>query len=173
MTPVAMTIAGSDPSGGAGLQADLKTFHQHGVYGTSIVTLLTVQNTWGVAAVEILNPDFVVAQFDAVVNDIPPRAARTQLQHRGGSWMVAARQGVRLARQAIEEADRKGRCAVAFSINGDIVQPQHVETLELLTRVLKSDPPRPHLDGNHDPHPGRSHFPVKNSVEPSALENAG
>ena len=42
---VAMTIAGSDPSGGAGLQADLKTFHQHGVYGTSVVTLLTVQNT--------------------------------------------------------------------------------------------------------------------------------
>ncbi len=77
MTPTAMTIAGSDPSGGAGLQADLKTFHQHGVYGTSIVTLLTVQNTRSVTAVEILNPDFVVAQFDAVVNDIPPRAAKT------------------------------------------------------------------------------------------------
>ncbi len=77
MTPVAMTIAGSDPSGGAGLQADLKTFHQHGVYGTSIVTLLTVQNTRSVAAVEILNPDLVVAQLDAVVNDIPPRAAKT------------------------------------------------------------------------------------------------
>ena len=58
MTPVAMTIAGSDPSGGAGLQADLKTFHQHGIYGTSIVTLLTVQNTQTVAAVEILPPDF-------------------------------------------------------------------------------------------------------------------
>ncbi len=52
MTPVAMTIAGSDPSGGAGLQADLKTFHQHGVYGTSIVTLLTVQNTRSVTAVK-------------------------------------------------------------------------------------------------------------------------
>ena len=53
---VAMTIAGSDPSGGAGLQADLKTFHQHGVYGTSVVTLLTVQNTQRVESVEVLGP---------------------------------------------------------------------------------------------------------------------
>ena len=77
MTPVAMTIAGSDPSGGAGLQADLKTFHQHGVYGTSVVTLLTVQNTRRVSAVDGLSPDFVMAQLDAVVDDIPPRAAKT------------------------------------------------------------------------------------------------
>ena len=78
MTPVAMAIAGSDPSGGAGFQADLKTFHQHGGYGTSIVTLLTVQNTQTVAAVEIVTPeDFVAVQLDAVVNDIPPLAAKT------------------------------------------------------------------------------------------------
>ena len=61
---VAMTIAGSDPSGGAGLQADLKTFHQHGVYGTSVVTLLTVQNTQKVESVEVLGPEFVVSQLD-------------------------------------------------------------------------------------------------------------
>jgi len=72
-----MTIAGSDPSGGAGLQADLKTFHQHGVYGTSIVTLLTVQNTQAVQAVEVLDPEFVLAQLDSVVDDIPPQAAKT------------------------------------------------------------------------------------------------
>ena len=77
MTPVAMTIAGSDPSGGAGLQADLKTFHQHGVYGTSIVTLLTVQNTHAVQAVDVLEPEFVRAQLDAVLSDIPPQAAKT------------------------------------------------------------------------------------------------
>ena len=77
MMPVGLTIAGSDPSGGAGLQADLKTFHQHGVYGTSIVTLLTVQNTQTVSAVEILNVDFVLAQLDAVLEDILPRAAKT------------------------------------------------------------------------------------------------
>src|SRR5262249_38147127 len=52
--PIALTIAGSDPSGGAGIQADLKTFHQFGVYGTSVLTLLTVQNTCKVSAVEHL-----------------------------------------------------------------------------------------------------------------------
>lgn len=77
MMPVALTIAGSDPSGGAGLQADLKTFHQHGVYGTSVVTLLTVQNTQAVSAVKFLDSDFVLAQLDAVLLDIPPKAAKT------------------------------------------------------------------------------------------------
>ncbi len=72
-----MTIAGSDPSGGAGLQADLKTFHQHGVYGTSVVTLLTVQNTQRVTSVEVLSPQFVISQLDAVLEDIPPAAAKT------------------------------------------------------------------------------------------------
>ena len=76
MMPVAMTIAGSDPSGGAGIQADLKTFHQHGVYGTSIVTLLTVQNTQSVSAIEILDSNFVLAQLDAVLGDIPAQAAK-------------------------------------------------------------------------------------------------
>lgn len=75
--PIALTIAGSDPSGGAGIQADLKTFHQHGVYGTSVLTLLTVQNTVGVEAVEILAPTFAVAQLHAVTEDLPPQAAKT------------------------------------------------------------------------------------------------
>jgi hydroxymethylpyrimidine/phosphomethylpyrimidine kinase len=74
---VALTIAGSDPSGGAGIQADLKTFHQRGVYGTSVISLLTVQNTQGVLEVEILRPEFVVSQLDAVLADIPPAAAKT------------------------------------------------------------------------------------------------
>lgn len=72
-----MTIAGSDPSGGAGLQADLKTFHQHGVFGTTIVTLLTVQNTRTVLDVETLAPELVLAQLDAVLDDLPPRACKT------------------------------------------------------------------------------------------------
>jgi hydroxymethylpyrimidine/phosphomethylpyrimidine kinase len=54
MTPVALTIAGSDPSGGAGLQADLKTFHRFGVYGEAVATLITVQNTRGVTRVSTL-----------------------------------------------------------------------------------------------------------------------
>ena len=77
MTPVALTIAGSDPSGGAGLQADLKTFHQLGCYGMSVVTLLTVQNTLAVEAVHLLDPELVRRQLAAVVADIPPAAAKT------------------------------------------------------------------------------------------------
>jgi hydroxymethylpyrimidine/phosphomethylpyrimidine kinase len=77
MKPVALTIAGSDPSGGAGIQADLKTFHQFGVYGMSVVTLVTVQNTLGVSAIELMTPDLVDAQLEAVLDDIPPAAAKT------------------------------------------------------------------------------------------------
>jgi hydroxymethylpyrimidine/phosphomethylpyrimidine kinase len=77
MTPIALTIAGSDPSGGAGLQADLKTFHRFGVYGEAVATLITVQNTRGVTRVDTLAPDLVVAQIEAVLADIPPHAAKT------------------------------------------------------------------------------------------------
>lgn len=77
MLPVALTIAGSDPSGGAGLQADLKTFHRFGVYGEAVVTLITVQNTVSLDRVETLPPDLVLAQLRAVLADIPPRAAKT------------------------------------------------------------------------------------------------
>ncbi len=77
MTPVALTIAGSDPSGGAGLQADLKTFHQFGVYGEAVVTLLTVQNTVRVSEIVAMDAGLVGRQLDAVSEDIPPRAAKT------------------------------------------------------------------------------------------------
>ncbi len=87
-TTVAMSIAGSDPSGGAGLQADIKTFHQHGVYATTVVTLLTVQNTQSVAAFEMVGRDFVLAQLDAVLADIPPMCAKTGAL--GSAEMIAA-----------------------------------------------------------------------------------
>src|SRR6476619_3088772 len=76
MTPVALTIAGSDPSGGAGIQADLKTFHRFGVYGQAVITLLTVQNTQSVSRVECVDAGLVVEQINAVVDDIPPHAAK-------------------------------------------------------------------------------------------------
>ncbi len=75
-TRVALSIAGSDPSGGAGLQADLKTFHRLGVYGEAVVTLITVQNTRGVTRVEVMAPDLVLEQIHAVCCDIPPHAAK-------------------------------------------------------------------------------------------------
>jgi len=77
MTPVALTIAGSDPSGGAGIQADLKTFHQFGVYGEAVVALLTVQNTTRVSRVQPTPVDLVLEQIEAVLEDIPPNAAKT------------------------------------------------------------------------------------------------
>src|SRR5438045_3387784 len=77
MPPVALTIAGSDPSGGAGIQADLKTFHQFGVYGQAAITLLTVQNTRAVSRLEVMPADLVVEQIEAVISDMPPAAAKT------------------------------------------------------------------------------------------------
>jgi len=75
--PVVLTIAGSDPSGGAGIQADLKTFHQFGVYGAAAITLLTVQNTTRVDRVECLAADLIVDQIRAVIADLRPAAAKT------------------------------------------------------------------------------------------------
>jgi len=75
--PLALSIAGSDPSGGAGIQADLKTFHQHKVYGMAVITLLTAQNTKGVQAVYVMNPAQVIRQLETVLADIPPQAAKT------------------------------------------------------------------------------------------------
>jgi hydroxymethylpyrimidine/phosphomethylpyrimidine kinase len=77
VTPVALSIAGSDPSGGAGLQADLKTFHRMSVYGEAVVTLITVQNTRGLRRVDVLAADLVAEQIHAVITDIPPKAAKT------------------------------------------------------------------------------------------------
>ena len=76
MVPVALSIAGSDPSGGAGIQADLKTFHQFGVYGEAVITLLTVQNTVQTDRVEVMPPELVYEQIRAVLEDIPPNAMK-------------------------------------------------------------------------------------------------
>lgn len=75
--PVALTIAGSDSGGGAGLQADLKTFSACGVHGTSILTLITAQNTKGVSAVEVLKKPIIRAQFEALSLDVRAGAAKT------------------------------------------------------------------------------------------------
>src|SRR3954464_12675589 len=75
--PIALTIAGSDSGGGAGIQADLKTFHAFGVFGTSAVTAVTVQNTLGVTGVHPVPVDGVRAQIRAVADDLPPAACKT------------------------------------------------------------------------------------------------
>ena len=75
-SPTALTIAGSDSSGGAGIQADLKTFAAHGVFGMSALTAVTAQNTLGVTMVEVMSPAMVAAQIDAVAEDMPPAATK-------------------------------------------------------------------------------------------------
>jgi hydroxymethylpyrimidine/phosphomethylpyrimidine kinase len=75
-TPIALTIAGSDSSGGAGIQADLKTFAAFGVYGASVITALTAQNTKGVSGIHHVPSDFVTAQMDAVFSDLDVNAVK-------------------------------------------------------------------------------------------------
>src|SRR5215212_8128069 len=92
---IALTIAGSDSGGGAGIQADLKTFHQFGVYGTSVIVAITAQNTRGVRSVETVTEPMVAAQLTALAEDLPPAALKT--------GMLAEASLVRLAAKAIRE----------------------------------------------------------------------
>ena len=76
-SPIALTIAGSDSGGGAGIQADLKVFFALGCHGTSAITALTAQNTVGVSGIHDVPPEFVIAQIDSIVTDIGVGAAKT------------------------------------------------------------------------------------------------
>ncbi|NJO19902.1 MAG: bifunctional hydroxymethylpyrimidine kinase/phosphomethylpyrimidine kinase, partial [Spirulinaceae cyanobacterium RM2_2_10] len=91
MTPaVALTIAGSDSGGGAGIQADLRTFAFHRVHGTSALTCVTAQNTLGVSQVVALSPEMVSAQLEAIASDIGVQAVKTgMLLNREITQMVA------------------------------------------------------------------------------------
>jgi len=84
---IALTIAGSDSGGGAGIQADLKTFHQFGVFGTTVVTAVTAQNTRGVSAWEPVSLDLVRWQLEALAVDLPPHAVKSGML--GSSELVA------------------------------------------------------------------------------------
>lgn len=91
--PIALTIAGSDSGGGAGIQGDLKTFAAHRVFGTSVVVAVTAQNTLGVRAVHPIPADVVQAQIDALAEDLPPQAVKT--------GMLATRELVLLVAEAL------------------------------------------------------------------------
>jgi hydroxymethylpyrimidine/phosphomethylpyrimidine kinase len=91
---IALTIAGSDSGGGAGIQADLKTFHQFGLYGTSVITAVTAQNTLGVRAWEALPVGLVADQIDAVADDLRPQALK--------SGMLGSADVVRVVAERIE-----------------------------------------------------------------------
>jgi hydroxymethylpyrimidine/phosphomethylpyrimidine kinase len=128
MTAIAVTIAGSDSSGGAGIQADLKTFSALGVYGASVITALTAQNTRGVQGIHDVPPQFVASQIDSVFSDLSVRAVKIGM----------------LSRPAVIEAvaaglDRHGARNVVLdpvmiAASGDpLLVPEAVETLR---RVL-------------------------------------
>lgn len=88
--PVALTIAGSDSGGGAGIQADLKAFSALGVYGTSAITAITAQNTLGVRGIQAVTPEMLRAQIDAVMEDLFPDAVKIGMLHNRETVAVVA-----------------------------------------------------------------------------------
>mgnify|MGYP001602457334 CR=1 FL=1 len=113
MTAIAVTIAGSDSGGGAGIQADLKTFSALGVYGASVITAVTAQNTCGVSAVEDISPAVVAAQIDAVFSDLAVSAVKIGMVSRRETIGVIAAGLKRYDRQAVidpppAQRDREG-----------------------------------------------------------------
>ncbi len=140
MTPIAVTIAGSDSSGGAGIQADLKTFAALGVYGASVITALTAQNTKGVTGIHDVPPDFISAQIDAVFFDLDVRAVKIgMLSHPAVIEAVAA--GLDRHRQTKIVLD-----PVMVATSGDrLLAPEAIEVLrrELIPRALLITPNLP------------------------------
>ena len=131
----ALTVAGSDSSAGAGIQADLKTFAALGVYGTSVITAVTAQNTLGVIAVEPLVADFVTAQIEAVAGDIDLHATKT--------GMLATAAIVEAVTAAIDELDLPKVVVdpVLVATSGDpLLDDDGVQVMrtELLPRALGS-----------------------------------
>src|SRR5262245_19571169 len=130
--PVCLTIAGSDSSGGAGIQGDLKTFAALGVYGASALTALTAQNTQGVQAICPVDPAFVRRQIDSVFADLPVRAAKTGML---ASTPVIAAVAEALSAQAEETALVVDPVVVARS--GDVLlEPDALQALRTMILPL-------------------------------------
>jgi hydroxymethylpyrimidine/phosphomethylpyrimidine kinase len=128
MIPIAVTIAGSDSGGGAGIQADLKTFSALGVYGASVIAALTAQNTKGVSGIHDVPPEFVTAQLDAVYSDLKVRATKIGMLSRPATIeAVAAGLKKHHARNVVLDP-------VMVAASGDrLLVPEAVETIK---RVL-------------------------------------
>jgi hydroxymethylpyrimidine/phosphomethylpyrimidine kinase len=140
MTAIAVTIAGSDSSGGAGIQADLKTFSALGVYGASVVTALTAQNTQGVTAIHDVPPEFVVAQIDAVFSDLEVKAVKIGMLSRAATIKAVAA-GLDRYRAANIVLD-----PVMIATSGDrLLEPEAVESLrgQLIPRARVLTPNLP------------------------------
>ncbi|SRR5579875_375126 len=131
MVRVALTIAGSDSGGGAGIQADLKTFGAFGVFGTTVITALTAQNTYGVRAVAEVSPAFIRSQLDAVREDFAIAAAKTgMLARRAIIEVVASYLGARRLRNLVVDP-------VMVAASGDVLlAPDAIEALRELMLPL-------------------------------------
>ena len=143
----ALTIAGSDSSGGAGIQADLKTMTAHGVYGMSAVTALTAQNTMGVTDILAVPPAFLAAQLDAVFADIPPDAVKI--------GMVADAALIHVIAEKLDEYDAKNVVVdpVMVATSGArLISEDAVEALisELLPRAALITPNIPEAEALAD-----------------------
>ena len=140
MTPIALTIAGSDSGGGAGIQADLKTFSALGVYGASVITALTAQNTKGVSAIHNVPADFVTAQMDAVFSDLDIDAVKIgMVSHRAVIEAIVA--GLERGRQSKVVVD-----PVMVAASGDkLLAADAVDVLKraLIPRALVITPNLP------------------------------
>lgn len=138
--PIALTIAGSDSSGGAGIQADLKTFAAFGVYGASVITALTAQNTKGVSGIHQVPADFVTAQIDAVFGDLDVKAVKI--------GMVSQRTVIEAIVAGLERWSPKHVVLdpVMVATSGDrLLAPGEIEALrtELIPRALLLTPNLP------------------------------
>ena len=137
MTAIAVTIAGSDSSGGAGIQADLKTFAALGVYGASVITALTAQNTRGVRAIHDVPADFIRAQIDAVFSDLDIGAVKIGMLSQAAT-IDAVAQGL-----AAHHAKNIVLDPVMVATSGDrLLVPEAVEALRklLIPRALVVTP---------------------------------
>jgi hydroxymethylpyrimidine/phosphomethylpyrimidine kinase len=161
-TPIAVTIAGSDSGGGAGIQADLKTFAAFGVYGASVVTALTAQNTKGVTAIHDVPADFITAQIDAVFSDLDVGAVKIGMLSQP-AVIAAVAAGL----------DRHGQTCVVLdpvmvAASGDrLLAPEAVDVLrrDLIPRALIVTPNLPEAAALLDLAPAASEGDMRDQAE--------
>ena len=147
---VALTIAGSDPSGGAGFQADLRTFQAMGVYGLSIPSVLTAQNTEGVSSIYELPPSFFSKQMDTILSDISPDSLKTGMLYspdiieivaekfRDGSLrnlvvdpVIVSSTGIPLVKQGVSEAMKKSLLPLSRVITPNINEASLLTSMDI------------------------------------------
>lgn len=135
---IALTIAGSDSGGGAGIQADLKTFQRFGVFGTSVITAITAQNTLGVRAVHAVPVDMVRAQISALASDLPAAACKT--------GMLASAELVRVVADALDPATPYVCDPVMVASSGDRLLDPDAERVTLERLIPIATVVTPNLD---------------------------